>query len=229
MIKKENLIVFDIDDTLTKSEFQHQLAYVNAMQAFGIVNIDKNWKHYTHHTDSYILSKNYEANLKIPFDFSFIPNFEEKMTDELLALKPTTEIKGAKDIMDFFMKDTNYAVVLATGSLLKPALVKLEQAGIPYDEDLVVSSNTIFEREGIVSEAIGRAKRFHGVDSFKDIISIGDGIWDLKTARNLNVHFIGIGTKNLVDFKNENCKVAIEDWTGFDLQGAELKLGIDHI
>ena len=34
-----NLIVFDIDDTLAKSEYQHQLAYVNAMKEFGITEL----------------------------------------------------------------------------------------------------------------------------------------------------------------------------------------------
>ena len=60
-----NLIVFDIDDTLTKSEYQHQLAYVNTMKEFGITDINENWREYTHHTDSYILKKNYENNFPL--------------------------------------------------------------------------------------------------------------------------------------------------------------------
>ena len=229
MMKKKNLIVFDIDDTLIKSEFQHQLAYVNTMKAFGITDINQDWKHYKHHTDSYILSKNYEANRNAPFDFSFIPDFEAKMTEELLQLKPTCEIEGARGIVDYFVEETDYAIVFATGSLKQPALVKLRQAQITHNEELVVSSNVIFEREGIVGEAITRAKRFYQVDNFENIISIGDGIWDLETARNVNVHFIGIGNKNFEDFKNENCKVTMDDWTGFDLKDAELKLGIQRI
>ncbi len=226
MLKKKNLIVFDIDDTLTKSEFQHQLAYVNTMKHFGITEINTHWKTYKHHTDSYILSKNYEANLKCDFVFSFIPDFETKMTEELLKLKPTEEIIGAKAIVDFFMNETNYAITFATGSLLQPALVKLKQAEITHNKYLVVSSNTIFEREGIVAEAITRAKQVYNVDAFESIISIGDGLWDLTTASNLGIHFIGIGTKNSNDFKRNHCKVHIKDWTGFDLKTAELELGI---
>ena len=75
MLKKKNLIVFDIDDTLTKREFQHQSACVTTMKHFGITDINTLWKTYKHHTDSYILSKNYEANFKKPFDFSFITEF----------------------------------------------------------------------------------------------------------------------------------------------------------
>lgn len=226
MLKKRNLIVFDIDDTLTKSEFQHQSAYVNTMKYFGITNINTDWKTYKHHTDSYILSKNYEANLKKPFEFSFIPDFEVKMTEELLKLKPTEEIVGARAIVDFFINYSDYAITFATGSLLQPALIKLNQAGIPHQKDLVISSNTIFKREGIVKAAIEKAKTVYNVEAFDTIISIGDGLWDLTTARNLDIHFIGIGTKNLEDFKSNNCKVTITDWSDFDLKSVELKLGI---
>ena len=71
-----NLIVFDIDDTLTRSEHQHQLAYVNAMYDIGITQINQNWGDYKHHTDSYILKENYEKNLPQKFDFSIIPEFD---------------------------------------------------------------------------------------------------------------------------------------------------------
>lgn len=226
MTKKKNLIVFDIDDTLTKSATQHQLAYVNTMKAFEINKIDINWKNYAHHTDSYILSKNYEANLNKAFHFSFVSHFEEKMTEEFLLQDLTTEINGARDIVEFFNNETNYAISFATGSLLKPALIKLKQAGINYNENLVVSSNAIFEREAIVSQAISCAKSVYEVDDFENIISIGDGLWDLKTAQNLDLHFIGLGNKNLNDFQAENCKVTIQDFQGFDLERVEAKLGI---
>lgn len=216
-----NLIVFDIDDTLTKSEYQHQLAYVNTMKEFGIKTINQNWKDYKHHTDSYILKENYEKNLDSKFDFSFIAAFEKRMTELILELEPVSEINGAQKIIESLNSNPNYALAFATGSLLMPALVKLDQAGIDYDKSLVVGSNQIFEREGIVSEAIQSAKSFYKVESFNHIISVGDGIWDLKTARNLGVHFIGIGTKNDQDFKKENISYHIKDWKGFSLDDVE--------
>jgi len=223
-----NLIVFDIDDTLTKSEYQHQLAYVNTMKEFGITEINQNWKEYKHHTDSFILKENYENNLPEKFDFSFIENFENRMTELILSLKKVSEIKGAKKIIEFFVNKTDYAISFATGSLLKPAFVKLNQSEIKYNENLVVGSNGIYEREGIVEKAIEKAKDFHKVKSFSNIISVGDGIWDLKTARNLELHFIGIGMKNYLDFEKEKIKVHIKDWNEFDLTQVEQKLGIKN-
>ena len=221
-----NLIVFDIDDTLTKSENQHQLAYVNTMKEFGITKINQNWKSYKHHTDSYILKENYENNLSTKFNFSFIENFENRMTELILSLKKVSEIKGAKNIINFFTNKTDYVISFATGSLLEPAFIKLNQANIKYNKDLVIGSNEIYEREEIVKKSINKAKEFYNINSFKNIISVGDGIWDLKTARNLGLHFIGIGMKNYSDFKNENIKLHIKDWNEFNLNVMEKILGI---
>ena len=212
-----NLIVFDIDDTLTKSEFQHQMAYVKAMKAFGITNINDHWKSYHHHTDSYILKVNYENNISKSFNWSFIDEFEQKMTGILRTLKPVSEIKGARTMLKTLMNHGHYAMTFATGSLLKPALLKLEQARIPFQKELVVGSNRVYDREGIVSKAIEQAKSYYKVQSFDHVLAVGDGLWDLKTAKNLDLHFLGIGPKNYADFKAAGLKTHISDWTNFDL------------
>ncbi len=85
------------------------------------------------------------------------------------------------------------AICFATGSLLKPAKYKLNSIGINYSTQQLVASNQIFEREQIVLKAIENAKKFYNVDNFRRIISVGDGLWDLKTAQNLGIEFIGIG------------------------------------
>ena len=216
-----NLIVFDIDDTLTKSEFQHQLAYVNAMKAFGITTINDQWKSYQHHTDSYILKVNYKNNISKSFNWSFIDQFEQKMTSLLRTLKPVSEIKGARTMLKSVVNHGNYAMTFATGSLMKPALLKLEQAGIPFQKELVVGSNRIYDREGIVSKAIEQAKSHYKVHSFDHVLAVGDGLWDLKTAKNLDLHFLGIGPKNYADFKAAGLKTHISDWTNFDLNALE--------
>lgn len=219
-----NLIVFDIDDTLTKSEYQHQLAYVNSMKESGITEINQNWKEYKHHTDSYILKINYENNFSEKFDLKTVPSFESKMTKIMQNQKGVEEIQGAKKFIDYLRKEKNYALAFATGSFRKPAMLKLKQAKLWHDEKLVATSNEHYEREQIVNSAIEKAKEFYRVESFENIISIGDGLWDLKTARNLNINFIGVGTKNIEDFRKENIEVHTENWEVFDFERAEEKL-----
>ena len=225
-MNKKNLIVFDIDDTLTKSESQHLNAYMNTMIHFGITKINQDWQSYLNVTDSYILKENYETNLKKEFHFSFIPEFEKKMTVSILNLPKSKEIKGATAIVDFFMKETNYAICFATGSLLQPAFIKLEQANINFVPELVEASNTFFTREEIVKSAIEKARKYFNINKFENIISVGDGIWDLKTAKNLDIHFLGIGDKNLADFQKENSKSHITDWLNFDFNKIKTELRI---
>ncbi|WP_299124951.1 HAD hydrolase-like protein [uncultured Tenacibaculum sp.] len=225
-MKKKNLIVFDIDDTLTKSENQHQTAFVEAMISSGITNINKDWKSYKNMTDSYILKKNYERNFNKEFDFSMMPEFEKKMTEHLLSLPETKEILGAKAIVDFFMNETDYAICFATGSLLEPALIKLQQAEINFIPDVIETASSFYTREEIVKSAIEKAKKYFQVEEFKTIISVGDGIWDLKTAHNLGVHFLGIRNKNLEDFQQHDIKSHIVDWSHFDFQKIQTELEI---
>lgn len=223
-----NLIIFDIDDTLTKSEFQHQLAYVNTMKEFGFKVINEEWKTYAHHTDSFILKENYLQNFDNTFDFTFIDGFEKRMTKILESLPAVSEIEGAKEAVAYFSRRNDYAICFATGSLLQPALLKLNQAEFVYHPALVTGSNQHFKREEILEQSIQKAKVHYNIRSFRNIISVGDGIWDLKTARNLGVYFLGIGMKNFDDFKKEEIKAHIKDWNGFDMDQIEKEFGLKH-
>jgi phosphoglycolate phosphatase-like HAD superfamily hydrolase len=216
-----NLIVFDIDETLTKSDYHHKVAYLSSMKEIGVTKINQDWKGYQHHTDSYILKVNYENNLPNKFDFRILSHFEDRMTEIMQILEPVKEISGAIKFVDYLRDEKNYALTFATGSLLKPAILKLEQATIWHDKKLIASSNNFYEREEIVKDAIERAKQYYNVVDFENVISIGDGIWDLKTAQNLNVKFIGVGMKNYNDFKKENIEVHTENWENFDFENAE--------
>ena len=146
----------------------------------------------------------------------------------MLELNTVTEIDGAYEMLEGMGEKPNYGICFATGSFYTPALLKLYQANIQYSEDLVVGSNQSFTREEIVQKAIDSAKEFYQVADFKNIISIGDGIWDLRTAANLGIHFVGIGAKNKADFDKENIVYHIKDWTVFDLNTMEYELKINQ-
>jgi len=225
---KENLIVFDIDDTLTSSDDKHVKTLVYAMESMGITNIDTDWRNYKHATDSCIFKTNYERALKNAFSFDLIPDFEELMTQHFLTYKDSTEVKGAKAIVDYFINETNFGVCFATGSLLQPALLKLQQASISFVPELLAVSNDLLTREGIVTSAINKAKKYYGVSGFKHIISFGDGLWDATTAKNLGLHFVGVNTKHIEDFKKQEVKYHINDWSTFNLQKVKQIFKIDE-
>lgn len=220
-MKKKNLIVLDIDDTLTSSEDKHIDALLFAMKHFDITKVDTDWRNYEHASDSYIFKVNYEKTHNKAFSFDVIPEFEHIMTKRFLEGKDTTEIAGAKKVVDFFINETNYGVCFATGSIRKPGILKLQQAEINYIPEVLSASNGLFPREEIVASAIEKAKKHFKVDDFEHIISFGDGLWDVTTAVNLGIHFVGVNNKNLSDFRKMKVQYHISDWTQFNLQKTE--------
>ncbi len=192
---KNSLFIFDIDGTLTDSVFMYLEAVTKSLQSVGITNIDTDYDNYKHHTDSYALRYNYEQNFNTEVPSDLLHQFETDLVCQMSKFDPVKEIKGAKSLLEMF-RVRNIAFCFATGSLPEPSMIKLDQCDIWYDEKILATSKTHESREGFVLDAIERAKAFYDQNTFDQIISIGDGVWDLKTARNLSLDFVGIGERN---------------------------------
>jgi phosphoglycolate phosphatase-like HAD superfamily hydrolase len=214
-MKKENLLVFDIDGTLLDSENVHQTGFVNALHAIGVDHVNTDWESYEHLTDSFIAKVNYERAKNRAFSNELLLEFEAEFLKEIQAAQ-VIEIAGANTFLQEIIKETNYAVCFATGSMFLPAKLKLNRAGIAYDQSLLEASNAYFTREEIVKSAIAKAKTYFNVSKFQRIISLGDGIWDVKTAQNLGIEFIGIGSNNTEKLKMIGAKHHFTDFTVFD-------------
>lgn len=191
----DTLYIFDIDGTLTDSVMMYLMSVTKAMTNLGIKDIDTDYDNYTHHTDSYALRYNYERNFVDNIPQSLLRDFENNVVKEMQGFDSVNEIQGAKSLIDVF-RDKDIPFCFATGALPKPSIVKLEQCDIWYEEKLLATSMTYETREGFVMDAVERAKRFYNKSSFATIVSVGDGLWDLKTAQNLSLDFVGIGNKN---------------------------------
>ncbi|MFK7748222.1 MAG: HAD family hydrolase [Kordia sp.] len=215
-MKKQNLLVFDIDGTLLDSENVHQTGFVNALHAIGVEFVNTNWESYTHLTDSFIAKENYESDVNRGFSKQVMERFEAEFVNEIQDCN-VTQIAGANAFLQKIIKHTNYAVCFATGSMLLPAKLKLDRAGIVYDQALLEASNNYFTREEIVNSAIAKAKNYFNASKFKRIISLGDGIWDVKTAQNLDIEFIGIGAGNREKLQSHGAKLHFVNFKEFDM------------
>ena len=211
-MKKSKLIVFDIDGTLVDSVAGYHQVIINAMTDMGLTTIDPNFNVLKHHTDSYALKFNYEKNFTADFSMDLLDRFEDLIVQYLLKQPETKPIKGANEFI-LQLQDTEYGVAFATGSLPESALLKMNQAGVWIDEALLATSKTSLSREGFVLEAIERAKKYYQTTTFDQVISVGDGIWDLKTAQNLNLEFVGIGHKNKSILEENGMVNWIEDFS----------------
>lgn len=209
-----NLIIFDIDGTLTDTIPMYRQAFIDALRLMGVQKMDDNFKAYKHHTDSYIGKVIYEKESKKPFTQDKLNRFEDYLT-EIVEQAYIQEIAGAKKLIERLQHDPNVALGYATGSFLRPAAHKLLATAIPYRKESLVASNHIHERENIVSRAIAQASDVYGVKTFERIISVGDGLWDLTTARNLNIEFVGIGQENKDIMYAHGMEHYLDDLTGF--------------
>ncbi|WP_255518946.1 HAD family hydrolase [Aquimarina sp. EL_35] len=211
---KNTLFIFDIDGTLTDSVPMYLISVTNSLLALGISNIDTDYDRYKHHTDSYALRYNYERNFKKTFPKELLDDFEIDLVNQMGMFDPVKEIDGAKSLIRFF-KDSNIPFCFATGALPKPAMIKLDQCDIWYDEKLLATSKTHESREGFVLEAIERSKMYYDKENFDRIVSIGDGVWDLKTAQNLSLDFVGIGDKNRAKLLENGAKHCFSTLSAF--------------
>lgn len=197
---QKKLAVFDVDGTLTDSVAVHQAAFILALEQTGLKGFDTNWNNYTEHTDSFIFKTIFEDQMQRSIADSDMEDFENALLgfiENMTQRQPVCEIKGARFFLDQLDKLNDVDIVFATGSLRKPAHLKLRQADIPINNELLVCANTIFVRDELVAKAIQQAKEHYGVSHYDQVFSFGDGIWDLQTAQSLSIDFVGINSEKL--------------------------------
>src|SRR5690554_5650377 len=182
----------------------------------GVKNINAQFKTFKHHTDTFIAKEIYENETQDLFSESNLIKFENGLNQKI-NLEKISEINSAKKLLETLENKTDFAICFATGSLRRPAEFKLKSIGVLFDEMQLVASDQIHEREKIVSKAIENASEYYKVEKFERIISVGDGIWDLITARNLGLEFIGVGLENKKALMKRGAELVYKDLSEFEL------------
>ena len=190
-----SLAVFDIDGTLSDSIPLHQTAFLSVMEGFSFPSLNRDWASYTHHTDTAIFEEAWVSAYgrrpsleeRAEFHTRLESEFEETSRGQIIA-----EIAGAAAFVGH-LRDAGWAVAFATGGLRKMSRRKLSAIGVKFADDLLVTASEYVTREELVTQAI-EAARVHYAFLPDKIVSIGDGIWDLKTAAALGLPFLGVGT-----------------------------------
>ena len=152
-MKKNKLIIFDIDGTLIDSVSNYHEVIIKAMNALGISSIDSNFNALKHHTDSYALKYNYENFFNKELPLSLLNDFELKIVEYLKLDTKTIAIKGSAEVLNQLCM-RGYAIAFATGSLQKSAIFKMNSAGLDMNIEVLATSKTSFSREGFILEAI---------------------------------------------------------------------------
>ena len=205
----KRLVVFDIDDTLTRSMSIDERLFVRATkEALGIENINPDWSTYRNVTDSGIIEEiveDHECNGDVT---AVRDRFMALLRSESQA-KPFQEVPGARRMLQTLRQHPDFECALATGAWRESALIKLRSAGFEIDGLPLATCDDSPQRKEIVQVAIERAGSQYHLSPDTPVTLIGDRLWDLQTATTLQLHFVGVGQKS-------GAKHAVEDFTDVD-------------
>jgi phosphoglycolate phosphatase-like HAD superfamily hydrolase len=197
----ERILVLDIDGTLTDSVAMHQAAFLAAMQALKLPDLDTDWGRYPSHTDTGILAHALSSHGRSPMSASEFAAFEQHVDRrfaEILSRQALREIPGARAFVHEATA-SGWGVVFATGGVRRVSERKLQAAGIAFDDGLLVTASEYPSRTQLVAAAVDRARHHYGVEPGCRVVSVGDGRWDLEVARELGLEFVGVGTSPEAD------------------------------
>jgi phosphoglycolate phosphatase-like HAD superfamily hydrolase len=214
-----NLVLFDIDGTLTLTTEVDNHCYLCALgEALGSTDIDTDWAKYRDVTDSGIASALWEARHGAPTSSKqltavrerFVALLEQAFAHDAAACRA---VPGAAAILAELAERAGFAVGLATGGWLESALLKLHCAGLGERAFPLASASDACSREAIMALAAERVAARWGVRGFKSIVYVGDAVWDVKAARRLGWHFVGIGSGERAGrLRSEGAQCVIADY-----------------
>ena len=192
------LAIFDIDGTLTETNSVDSSCFVQAMaDAHSVVGMSTNWGAYEHTTDSFITGEILRERFGRPPDDEELSRFQTcfvRLLEEQRAKDGSlfAEIGGAAAALERLGREPGWAVAVASGCWRVSGLMKLRAAGLELGGAPAAFAEDGLSREEILLAAVARAREVYGVESFERVVSMGDGLWDVRAARNLGFAFVGL-------------------------------------
>jgi phosphoglycolate phosphatase-like HAD superfamily hydrolase len=192
-----NLVMFDIDGTLTQTFAVDSDCFVQAvLEVSELSAISTDWASYQHTSDSGILDEIFQTRLKRPPSEDEIRAVRELFIRKLRQASSVSStafarVSGAQEFIEWLLA-CGHAVALASGGWKDSALLKLAMAELKLEGMPAAFADDAAARAEIMSCSYRRACAAHGVAEFADVIYVGDGVWDAKASRSLNYKFVGV-------------------------------------
>ncbi len=196
-----NLVLFDVDGTLMDASGVHTGGMIQLLgEMFGIWIDGIAWGDFEHVTDTFVISELFRRHLGRNPRSEELLAYRKAYVGQLQALRDRDpesfrEIPGARAALQKLEAHPDWAVSLATGGSSLAALSKLKWAGFEVDHLPGGFAEDGVTRQEIIEAAIEKALAHHQVLSFDRIVSVGDGLWDLHTARSMGLEFVAITSR----------------------------------
>jgi phosphoglycolate phosphatase-like HAD superfamily hydrolase len=193
------LAVFDIDGTLTDTNAVDAACFFRAVgETLGLEATCIDWSAAPHVTDSALLLWLAEQHARLPLTDRTATLVMERFLELLEAERVSSAARfrplvGA-DHLFAALAHAGWTCALATGGWERSARLKLDAAGLDASTLALASSSDASTRVEIMQIAVARAQRDGA--AFDRVVSIGDAVWDVRAAGELQWPFIGIATGN---------------------------------
>ena len=219
----KNRVIFAIDGTLTKTAHVDDACFVQSfIDELGIRDLDTDWTRYptvcdsgiTQHIFRTYLGRMPSATERVRLQRRFVALLEQAHEREPHLF---VEVPGAGAAVHNLRQHPDWGVAIATGGWQASALFKLSKAGIAVEGVPAAFADHGVTREVIVAAALVMARHAYRQPQFARVVYIGDGVWDVRTARQLNLDFIGVasGEREAV-LRAEGARAIIQDFSNFD-------------
>jgi phosphoglycolate phosphatase-like HAD superfamily hydrolase len=192
-----HLVMFDIDGTLTETMKVDGECFARSFKdVFGFADIDTDWSHYPHTTDSGIFHDVFTSRIGRSPTAQEVSRFRQHFIQLLTVASsqsPFAPVAGADGLLSRLAQDGSHRVSLATGGWRDSSRLKMASAGMCFDNHPAASADDALDRESIMKISGQRAAERYG-ESFSCTVYVGDGVWDVHACRSVGIPFIGIGT-----------------------------------
>jgi phosphoglycolate phosphatase-like HAD superfamily hydrolase len=191
-----NLVVFDLDGTLTQTFAVDGECYLQAFaDSLGFSSVNDNWADYEHVTDLGVMQEVFRQRVgRVPQSdeiTKFVDCFEGLLRQRYKSAGSSFgEIPGAAAFLTQ-LPAFHWAAAIATGGWERSARFKMTAAKIRADLPSAFAEDGP-ARSAIVRRAITRAHTLHQQTSFERVVLVGDAVWDLETAKELQLPFVGV-------------------------------------
>ncbi len=216
-INPMNLVILDIDGTLTQSyEYDRVIFRLAISEVIGCNPVDVDLESYVNTTSLGVTLEAFERIIRRSAKAEEIEDVKRRVLWHLERMFQESpgiyiEVPGASRFLERLKRLDGAGIAIATGGWLSEALFKLRVSGLTVNGIPMATSDDHKDRKRIMGIAVERAKNYYACPGFKDVVYVGDGPWDMHASHALGYGFIGIGPR-LEALKDKGSIVWHEDF-----------------